>query len=67
MRPTTLPEPWRSLAAKLGGVQALAEALGTSRRTLDHWARGDRTPGGTAQVAISALFRAHHLEPPCWP
>ena len=66
-RPTTLPDPWRSLAEKLGGVGALASALGATRRTLDHWARGDRTPGGTAQKAIAALFAAHKLEPPCWP
>ena len=63
-RPTTLPEPWRSLAERLGGVGALAETLGATRRTLDHWARGDRTPGGTARTAIAALFRAHKLEPP---
>ena len=66
-RPTTLPEPWRSLAARLGGVGALAAALGTARSTLDHWARGDRTPGGTAQTAIAALFARYGLEPPCWP
>ena len=63
-RPPTLPEPWRSLAAKLGGVEALAAALGTTRRTLDHWARGDRHPGGTARQAIRALFEAHDLESP---
>ena len=62
--PITQPEPWRSLAVRLGGVGALAEALGTSPRTLDHWARGDRHPGGTARMAILSLFAAHGLDPP---
>ena len=66
-RPTTLPDPWRSLAKKLGGVGALASALGTASRTVNRWARGDREPTGTAQKAIAALFAAHNLEPPCWP
>ena len=40
-RPTTLPEPWRSLAVKLGGVQALTvleSKLKTEfdRMALDH-------------------------------
>ena len=63
-RPPTLPEPWRSLAARLGGVEALAAALGTTRRTLDHWARGDRSPSGTSRQAIRALFAAHGFESP---
>ena len=61
-RPTTLPEPWRSLAAKLGGVGALADALGADRRTVTRWASGDRQPSHTAQIAIDALFRREGIE-----
>jgi hypothetical protein len=64
-RPTTLPEPWRSLAAKLGGVGPLADALGVPPRTLRRWAQGERHASRTAQMTIDALFQSHHLEPPC--
>ena len=64
MPATTLPEPWRSLAAKLGGTAALARALGTVPRTINQWASGARHPRGTARMAIEALFHAHGLEPP---
>lgn len=63
-RPTTLPEPWRTLADKLGGVSALADALGTGPRTVNNWATGGRSPRGTARIAITALFRRHRIEPP---
>ena len=63
-RPTTLPEPWRTLAARLGSVQALADALGTAPRTINQWAMGERSPRGTARIAIMALFRHHKVEPP---
>ena len=65
-RPTTLPEPWLSLAKKLGGVGALAVALGTTPRTINQWAHGTRTPRGTARVAILAIFVNNKLAPPTW-
>ena len=65
-RPTTLPEPWRSLAEKLGGVQSLAEALHSDTSAVRRWATGGRTPGGPAQALIAALFRAQGIEPPTW-
>jgi DNA-binding transcriptional regulator YdaS (Cro superfamily) len=51
-RPTTLPEPWRSLALRLGGVQALADALHASARSVHHWAHGTRKPSRQAQAMI---------------
>ena len=63
-RPTTLPEPWRSLADALGGVQALSEELHSDPRTIRRWAAAERTPGGPARALIDALFRAHGIEPP---
>lgn len=63
-RPSTLPEPWRSLADKLGGVQALAEALHSDSRTVGRWASGERTPRGPARALIDALFQQHKIPPP---
>ena len=79
-RPTTFPEPWRSLCSELerrwladhsgqscpGGVTLAAEALHSDTSTVRRWATGDRTPGGPAQALIEALFRKHSLEPPTW-
>lgn len=63
-RPTTLPDPWRSLAAKLGGVQALADALGAGLRTVNDWAAGRRSPRGPSLALIQRVFRDHRLKPP---
>lgn len=63
-RPTTLPEPWRSLAMKLGGVRALAHALCSDPRTVARWANGDRIPRGPARAMIEALFREHGVAAP---
>ena len=63
-RPTTLPEPWRTLAACLGSVQALADALGTTPRTINGWASGNRRPTGTARLTIRMLFYSHRIEVP---
>jgi len=62
-RPTTLPEPWRSLAAKLGGVQALADALGTTTRTINRWANGEMGMSGTAKKLFEALLRENGMQP----
>lgn len=52
-RPTTLPEPWRSLSEKLGGVQALANALGVrSTSTIGRYARGTITPSGPVVILL---------------
>ena len=66
-RPTTLPEPWRTLAVRLGGVQALADALHSSPRTIRQWAHAQRRPQGPAQAAIAALFAAQGIPAPSWP
>lgn len=64
-RNTTLPEPWRSLAEKLGGVQAVADALGVCPRQIYSWAHRQRLPSKTARIAISSLFERNgiHLQP----
>lgn len=63
-RPTTLPEPWRSLAEKLGGVQALADALLCSPVTLWRWAHGTQIPDPRAEAWIRRVFEDHGMEPP---
>ena len=63
-RPSTLPEPWRALASRLGGVQSLADALHSSPRSVRQWAHGQRKPQGPARAAIGALFAAHGIQPP---
>lgn len=63
-RPTTLPEPWRSLAAKLGGVAELAKALGTVPRTINDWAAGVRVPRGPAWLLIQKVFQEAGLPIP---
>ena len=57
-RKITLPEPFRSLAAKLGSVQALADALGVTTRTLNRWAKGEHPMGGPAQKLYQILLEA---------
>ena len=63
-RPTTLPEPWRSLALRVGGVEALAEALHSNVSTVRRWAHEERSPNGPARALIRATFEAHGLESP---
>jgi predicted transcriptional regulator len=61
-RPTTLPEPWRSLAANLGGVQALADALGVVPLTVRRYASGEIRMGGAARKLYEALLLDHKIE-----
>lgn len=39
-RPITLRKPWGDLACAVGGVGALAKALGVSDRTIQRWSSG---------------------------
>lgn len=63
-RPSTLPDPWLSLAAKLGSVQALAGALLCDTRTLHRWAHGDTQPDRRAALVIRSAFERAGLMPP---
>lgn len=65
-RPTTLPEPWAALAVALGGVQELADALGTTPSTVHRWAHGQRAPRGPALRLIGLVFDQHKVPRP-WP
>jgi hypothetical protein len=63
-RPVELPEPWRMLSDRLGGVGALAEALGgVDPTTVRRWAKG-RRPNRAAQALLRQVFLANGLQPP---
>jgi uncharacterized membrane-anchored protein len=63
-RPSTIAEPWKTLADKLGGVGHLALELQSARRTVNQWANGDRVPSRLTQAVIVAAFIKHGVEPP---
>jgi DNA-binding transcriptional regulator YiaG len=63
-RPDSLPEPWHSLAEKLGGVQAFADAMFSTPRAIHQWAHGKRTPRGPARAMLEELFQRHGLTAP---
>lgn len=63
-RPVTLPSPWKELAETMGGVQAVADALASSPRTVRQWAHGERTPRGPSRVLVDRLFRRHKIQVP---
>lgn len=58
-RPMTMPEPWRTLAAKVGGAAILAAALGVSRRQLLRWAKGERAPSEFTRAAVQQYATKH--------
>jgi uncharacterized membrane-anchored protein len=63
-RASTIAEPWKSLAEKLGSVGAMAKELKSARRTVNQWAHGDRTPSRLTQEFIVSVFARHGVEPP---
>lgn len=63
-RPSTLPEPWNTLAEKLGGVQALADVLLCDVRTVRRWANGVTHPDRRAREWIHAMFHQTKVPPP---
>ena len=62
-RPIHESAPIGRLAVAMGGVTALAEALGVSVRTIRYWARGEKQPGGPALKLLAALFKKHGISP----
>jgi hypothetical protein len=56
-RPTTLPEPWRSLAEDAGGVGELAAKFGVSTSVLWGWAHNAHGMGGPAKMMLDRLLR----------
>ena len=63
-RPTTLPSPWRELADHVGGVMALAAALGVSRRALERWGDGTRRPSAIVRQHVNAFARRRGVAAP---
>jgi hypothetical protein len=54
-RPLTLPEPWRTLVLKAGGLAAFAAMMGVSYKTVHSWARGTQEMSGSAKVLFSQV------------
>ena len=63
-RPTTLPEPWRSLAIAVGGVAPLSALLCSSQDAIHSWANGTRHPRGPTLKLIREMFWAFGINPP---
>jgi len=63
-RSTTLPSPWREMAARAGGVAALAAELGVGVSTLRSWGAGTRTPGLLRQAAVNRWAKRRKLKAP---
>ena len=61
-RPVDDSTPIGKLAVAMGGVQALADAMGVSVRTVRYWARGEKPPGGPAVKLLAALFKKHKIK-----
>jgi hypothetical protein len=57
-RPNQLPEPFRTLAARHGGVGELARALHVTPRTIHRWVRGEREMDGPARHLLRELVEA---------
>lgn len=60
----TLPQPWRSLAYKVGGVGLLAKRLNVSRQVIYNWANGADCPTLPRQEALTTLFAHYGLDIP---
>jgi hypothetical protein len=54
-RPLTLPEPWRTLAAKAGGAKELAALMGVSYASLRGWAVGAHEMSGPAKILFARI------------
>jgi hypothetical protein len=54
-RPLTLPEPWRTLAAKAGGAKELAALMGVSYTSLRGWAVGTQEMSGSAKILFAQV------------
>jgi transcriptional regulator with XRE-family HTH domain len=61
---TTLTGHWLALAEALGGVAALAKALGVTRRTVGRWAAGERTPSVLQRRDVAERLRRRGLVSP---
>ena len=61
-RPTTLREPWRTLAIKVGGVGALAKRMHSSERTIRAWSKGERRMSGPAQALFEQLKKEFDIQ-----
>jgi len=55
-RPIALKAPYGALARSMGGLGALAQAMGVSPRTIRDWSNGRTTPEGPAKILLGILL-----------
>ena len=64
-QPTKLTGPLGELVEALGGVQALADAIGVTTRTINRWGTAEVwPPPKPARLALAALAVQHKVDPP---
>jgi len=65
-RPSTLPEPWRTLAARAGGVEKLARRFDVDPRVVRYWAHGQSNMAGPSKTLLKMLIVEYGLEDAAW-
>jgi len=60
-RPITIPGLWGPLAARVGGVQALARVLGVPERSLRNWATNNRSMDAIVASKVADLLEGESL------
>ena len=62
-RPTNLPEPWKTMVAKVGSVERLAAEFGVTASVLCLWALGRIDMAAPAKALFDRLYMELHDEP----
>jgi len=65
-RPTTLPEPWQTLAARVGGVQALADRFCVVPSSVYYWSRQQRGMSRMAKMVLQQLLKELDIKDTAW-
>lgn len=63
-RQPTLPEPWRAMALKAGGVDKLAEAFSVTPMTIWRWGKGVRPRSAIVVKAVNDWARRRGIDEP---
>jgi transposase-like protein len=66
-RPIKLPEPWKTLAEKAGGVAKLAARLGVDPSVLRRWVHGRTGLTAAAKSLLDQYLRDHYTGKEPWP
>jgi hypothetical protein len=61
-RPNTLPEPWRTLAERAGGVEALGRVFVVTPRAIHRWAHGTYPMAAPHKIVFERLLKEAGLD-----